>query len=110
MNRSEMQQVLLNLLNNAIHAVRDRSNGQRQILIQGRRAVGGIEISVSDTGAGVPPSSRSQLFELLSVSMNKGMGLGLWLCKHIVSRHGGKIWYEEREGGGAKFAFVIPAK
>ena len=52
---------------------------------------------------------KSQLFELLSTTKQTGMGLGLWLCKHIVTRYGGSIYYEDAKDGGAKFVMELPA-
>jgi signal transduction histidine kinase len=56
----------------------------------------------------VPAEFRSHLFELLSTTKKSGMGLGLWLCKHIVTRYDGSIQYEDALGGGATFIFELP--
>ena len=63
---------------------------------------------VSDNGTGVPLEFKPHLFELLSSTRQAGMGLGLWLCKHIVTRNGGLIYYEEAHGEGAKFVVKFP--
>ncbi len=107
-NRSEIQQVLLNLINNAIQSLSSTNNQQKIITIDGRYIQGGIEISVMDNGPGLSEGAQSHLFELLSTERHKGMGLGLWLCKHIVMRHGGKIFYQARLEGGAQFTLVLP--
>ena len=65
-------------------------------------------VTVADNGDGIPEASQKQLFELLSSSKSSGMGLGLWLCKHIVTRHGGSIVFEPNPGGGAKFLVRFP--
>jgi len=65
-------------------------------------------LSVSDNGPGVPADFKSQLFELLSTTKQTGMGLGLWLCKHIVTRYSGSIHHEDAIGGGAKFVVEFP--
>jgi signal transduction histidine kinase len=67
------------------------------------------QLSVTDNGSGVAAEFRPQLFELLSTTRQTGMGLGLWLCKHIVTRYGGTIHYEEPVGGGAQFLIKLPA-
>lgn len=107
-NRSEIQQVMLNLMNNAIQALSSANIKGKTITVDGRYIQDGIEISVTDNGPGLSEGAQSHLFELLSTERHKGMGLGLWLCQHIVMRHGGKIWYEKQGQGGAKFSFVLP--
>jgi signal transduction histidine kinase len=107
-NRSEIQQVMLNLMNNAIHALNSANTRGKSITVDGRYIQDGIEISVIDNGPGLTEGAQARLFELLSTERHKGMGLGLWLCQHIVIRHGGKIWYEKQDQGGAKFSFILP--
>ena len=107
-NRSEIQQVMLNLMNNAIHALNSANTRGKTITVDGRYIQDGIEISVIDNGPGLTEGAQARLFELLSTERHKGMGLGLWLCQHIVMRHGGKIWYEKQVQGGAKFSFILP--
>ena len=107
-NRSEIQQVLLNLLNNAIQALNSSSQAHKKIVIEGRHTVNGIEISIADNGDGISAETQAHLFELLAESQKQGMGLGLWLCKHIIMRHGGSIWFEPHATGGAKFLFQLP--
>ena len=107
-NRSEMQQVFLNLMNNAIQALASSKQTNKQIRIEGCQVSEGIELSFSDNGDGVSQEVQSHLFELLSDSKSRGMGLGLWLCKHIVTRHGGAISYRANPGGGAQFMVYLP--
>jgi signal transduction histidine kinase len=107
-NSSEIEQVILNLLNNAIQALANAGTLQRRIAINATKDEHFIHLSVSDNGAGVPIEFKSQLFELLSTTKQTGMGLGLWLCKHIVTRYGGSIRYEDAIGGGARFVVELP--
>lgn len=107
-NRSEIQQVLLNLINNAIQALASSQQPAKKIWIDGRYTESGVELSIADNGDGISIQAQSNLFELLADSKKKGMGLGLWLCKHIVMRHGGAISYETHPGGGAKFIIKLP--
>lgn len=109
-NRSEIQQVLLNLINNAIQALTASQQANKKIWIEGRFTQLGVEVSIRDNGDGIPKSTQSNLFELLADSKKKGMGLGLWLCKHIVTRHGGAISFEPPPAGGAKFVIKLPLK
>jgi signal transduction histidine kinase len=108
-NSSEIEQVILNLLNNAIQALGNSGTLQRRIAINATKDEHFIHLSVSDNGAGVPDEFKSHLFELLSTTKQTGMGLGLWLCKHIVTRYGGSIHYEDAAGGGARFVVKLPA-
>lgn len=109
-NRSEIQQVLLNLINNAIQALSSSQQANKKIWIGARFTQSGIEISIADNGDGISKQAQSNLFELLADSKKQGMGLGLWLCKHIVTRHGGVISFESHPAGGAKFMITLPLK
>jgi C4-dicarboxylate-specific signal transduction histidine kinase len=109
-NRAEIQQVILNLINNATQALTDSLTIPRTLKIESYDVVGGVQILVVDNGPGIPAEAQSHLFELLTDSDKKlGMGLGLWLCQHIISRHGGHIAYEDALGGGAQFAIFLPS-
>ena len=107
-NSSEIEQVVLNLLNNAIQSLANSGGLNRRILIEATKANQVVQLSISDNGPGVSTEFKSQLFELLSTTKQTGMGLGLWLCKHIVTRCGGSIEYEDAIGGGAKFLVELP--
>jgi C4-dicarboxylate-specific signal transduction histidine kinase len=107
-NPTEIEQVILNLLNNAIQALANAGTLQRRIAIEAIKVGKFVQLSISDNGEGVPAEFKSQLFELLSTTKKTGMGLGLWLCKHIVTRYGGSIRYEDVFGGGARFVFELP--
>jgi len=107
---SEIQQTLLNLVNNAIQALDKSHKSDRRLSIEGVHLENGIQIAIADNGDGISPVAQAHLFELLSSTKNSGMGLGLWLCKHIVTRHGGAIWAETNSDGGAKFVFQLPSK
>lgn len=107
-NSSEIEQVILNLLNNAAQALSNSGTPQRRIVIEAINTGKSVQLSISDNGVGVPEDFKSQLFELLSTTKQTGMGLGLWLCKHIVTRYSGSISYEDATGGGAKFVVELP--
>jgi len=107
-NSSEIEQVILNLLNNAVQALANSGTLQRRIAIEAIKTGNSVQLSISDNGAGVSEGFKSQLFELLSTTKQTGMGLGLWLCKHIVTRYSGSIHYEDAAGGGAKFIVELP--
>jgi len=107
-NPSEIEQVILNLLNNAIQALAKSGTLQRRIAIEAIKTGKSAQLSISDNGTGVSLEFKSHLFELLSTTKQTGMGLGLWLCKHIVTRYGGSIHHEDAIGGGAKFVVEFP--
>jgi signal transduction histidine kinase len=108
-NRSEIQQVLLNIINNAIHALVGSKSSPKILTVEGVLINGDVQISVADNGSGIPQEMQSQIFELLASSKRNSMGLGLWLCRHIVNRHGGKIWFESSKDQGTKFIFTLPS-
>jgi signal transduction histidine kinase len=105
---SEIGQVILNLLNNAIQSLEGVKTSLRTIVIEAQKDQDSVLFSIRDTGAGVPAEFKQNLFELLNTTKQSGMGLGLWLCKHIVTRYEGSIWHEDVAGGGAQFHFRLP--
>jgi signal transduction histidine kinase len=107
-NSSEIEQVILNLLNNAIQALANIGGLTRRISIEAIKVGQSVRLSVSDNGSGVPTEFKPQLFELMSTTKQAGMGLGLWLCKHIITRYSGSIHHEDAVGGGAKFVIDFP--
>ena len=107
-NPAEIEQVILNLVNNAAQALANAGTLQRRIAIEAIKVGKSAQLSISDNGVGVPEDFKSQLFELLSTTKQTGMGLGLWLCKHIVTRYSGSIHHEDAIGGGAKFVVEFP--
>ena len=108
-NSAEIEQVILNLLNNAGQSLANSGTLQRRITIEAIKVGQSIRLSITDNGTGVPIEFKPQLFELLSTTKQTGMGLGLWLCKHIVTRYGGSIHYEDAIGGGAQFIVELPS-
>ncbi len=107
-NSSEFQQVILNLVNNAMDSLSQLNMMDKKILIQTKDLDGYVELSFSDNGPGVPQELIPSLFELMKTNKSAGMGLGLWLSKHIVERHQGKITYQAAPSGGAEFVIRLP--
>jgi signal transduction histidine kinase len=107
-NPSEIEQVILNLVNNAVQSLANSGTLQRRIAIEAHKSGKSVQLSITDNGSGAPLEFKPYLFEMLSSTKQTGMGLGLWLCKHIVTRYGGSIHYEDAVGGGAKFIFELP--
>jgi signal transduction histidine kinase len=108
-NAAEIEQVILNLINNAIQALANSGTLQRRIAIEATKSGQLVRLKISDNGDGVSDEFKSHLFELLSTTKQSGMGLGLWLCKHIITRYGGTIFYEDAVSGGATFVFELPS-
>ena len=108
-SRGELQQVILNLINNAIQALSSSSAKPRTLQIESEDVSDGVEIRFIDNGSGVSKDAKSHLFELFANNNKKmGMGLGLWLCQHIITRHGGSIQYRDGMAGGAQFIVFLP--
>ncbi|NCW13484.1 MAG: sensor histidine kinase, partial [Chitinophagia bacterium] len=105
-NPTEFQQVLLNLFSNSIHALSNSNNDPKKITLEASKIASKIRITITDNGNGITKEFQPNLFELLSTTKQTGMGLGLWLCKHIINRQNGNIWYEENEMG-AKFVIEL---
>jgi two-component system sensor kinase FixL len=107
-DRIQLQQVILNLVRNAMDAIVEAGRQDGRIRIRAYVADDGrsVEISVADNGVGVPPG-RS-LFEPLSSSKADGLGLGLSICANIVQAHGGRIWLQSSQSGATEFRFSLP--
>jgi signal transduction histidine kinase len=106
-DRVQVQQVLMNLMLNGIEAMSD-SGGVLTIESQSG-ADGAIQISVNDTGPGLPPDKADQIFDAFYTTKPQGSGMGLAICKSIVESHDGRIWASGKGGCGAMFHFTLPA-
>lgn len=106
-DRVQVQQVLLNLIRNAIESIADGPNREVTIATQPGEP-GQAVVRVADRGPGVSPAVAARLFEPFTTTKKSGMGVGLSICRTIVEAHGGRIWLEETPGGGATFAFTLP--
>ncbi|MEN2784913.1 PAS domain S-box protein [Sphingomonas qilianensis] len=107
-DRVQIQQVIVNLLRNAVDAV--ETTLERDVTVTtARREAGMIEIAVADTGSGIDPAQLPRLFDAFATTKANGMGLGLSICRTIVEAHGGRIWAEPQTGGGSVFRFTVPS-
>ena len=107
-NAPEIQQVLLNILNNAIRALSTIERTNKEITIETARDQESVSLSITDNGPGISKDQQAQIFEFSSSEKRNGMGLGLWLCKQLVTRNNGAIAYQDMPEGGVKFLIRLP--
>ncbi|HWH18404.1 MAG TPA: PAS domain-containing protein [Allosphingosinicella sp.] len=106
-DRIQVQQVLINLIRNSMQAM--QSVERREIVVEARKASDAfVEVSVADTGDGISPEVRDALFSPFQGTKADGLGIGLSISRTIIEAHGGKIWAEDRDGGGSVFRFTLP--
>ena len=103
-DRIELQQVMLNLVLNAVEAMSGVDEGERDLLITtGKNESGGIHVSVQDSGPGLAPEVQKNLFKAFQTTKPNGLGLGLSICRSIVERHGGRLWATANAPRGTVF-------
>lgn len=107
-NRTEMHQVIVNLLRNAIDAVSLKQSSSGAVTLRSRIDPEHVEIVVEDSGIGLPPGFEEKVFEPYYTTKPNGLGMGLTISRSIVETHGGRLWAESREGEGATFRFTLP--
>ncbi len=105
-DRIQIQQVLLNLMRNAVEAMEGAARRELRVVTK-VRTDGMAEVSVKDTGPGLAPEVSAQLFQPFVTTKKQGMGVGLSICRTIVESHGGHIWTEPMPGGGTAFRFTL---
>jgi PAS domain S-box-containing protein len=108
-DRVQLQQVILNLLINAVEAMSEMSEGPRELLISTAKTDSGIVVSVRDSGPGLMPEGAEQLFESFYTTKPGGLGMGLSICRSIIEAHGGRLWASANEPRGAVFQFTLTA-
>jgi signal transduction histidine kinase len=108
-DRVQLQQVILNLIVNAVQAMSGVSGGARELLIStGAPETDGVLVSVRDSGPGLPPSRVERLFDAFYTTKAEGMGMGLSICRSIIEAHGGRLWASANLPSGAIFQFTVP--
>jgi two-component system sensor kinase FixL len=104
-DKIQIQQVLLNLMRNAIEAMEGSDRRELELATTGRGEF--VEFSVADTGPGLAPEVAGQLFQPFVSTKHQGMGVGLSICRTIVESHGGRLWTTPNPGGGTVFRFTV---
>jgi C4-dicarboxylate-specific signal transduction histidine kinase len=108
-DRVQLQQVILNLILNAVEAMRCLDEEARELRISTKTdASNAVLVAVRDTGPGLDPTSVDRLFEAFYTTKPEGMGMGLSICRSIIETHGGRLWATANEPRGAVFQFTLP--
>jgi C4-dicarboxylate-specific signal transduction histidine kinase len=107
-DRVQMQQVLINLIQNACDAMTDAGAEHRIVLAAEQNGDDKVTVTVADSGGGLPAELNGSLFEPFITTKPQGLGLGLAICQSILAAHGGEIWCANNPGGGAIFGFSLP--
>jgi C4-dicarboxylate-specific signal transduction histidine kinase len=108
-DRVQLQQVILNLIVNAVEAMSGVSEGSRELLIgTGKDGSSGVLVAVQDSGPGLNPKGFERLFDTFYTTKPGGMGMGLSICRSIIEAHGGRIWVSRTAGPGATLQFTLP--
>ena len=108
-DRVQLQQVVLNLLLNALEAMGTVEAAPRELLISTNQAKTGVLVAVRDSGPGIHPEHLERVFDSFYTTKSSGTGMGLSICRSIIDAHGGRLWVEANEPRGAIFQFTLPA-
>jgi signal transduction histidine kinase len=108
-DRVQLQQVMLNLILNAIEAVISVDDGPREMVISTESSPSeGLLTVVGDSGPGVAPEDRERVFESFYTTKASGVGFGLSICRSIIQAHGGRLWADAPQPHGTVFKFTLP--
>jgi C4-dicarboxylate-specific signal transduction histidine kinase len=107
-DRVQLQQVILNLTRNAIDAMACVEGRSRVLTASSKAADHHVSVAIADTGPGIDPANRERLFDPFFTTKGSGLGLGLPICRKIVTVHGGRLWVEENKTFGTTFILILP--
>jgi PAS domain S-box-containing protein len=108
-DRVQVQQVVLNLILNAVEAMGSVEAGTRELVLSTEQDPTGVLVAVRDSGPGIDPTHLERVFEAFYTTKSSGTGMGLSICRSIIDAHGGRLWAEANEPRGAVFQFTLPA-
>jgi len=109
-DRVQLQQVMLNLILNAIEAMSGVDDDLRELTISSESSPAAVLcVAVSDSGPGFAPEDRDRIFESFYTTKASGLGIGLSICRSIIEAHGGRLWADARQPRGAVLRFTLPA-
>jgi len=111
-DRVQLQQVLLNLILNGCEAMAGVVQKERELLLTTQSIDDGrfVLVCITDQGPGIPPEDLERVFDAFYTTKAQGLGVGLSVCRGIISAHGGRLWAANNQGAGARFCFSLPAK
>jgi signal transduction histidine kinase len=109
-DRIELQQVVLNLLLNALDALKEVPESRRTVILEVKPVHGMIRVAVADSGLGLATGDPDRVFEPFYTTKREGLGMGLSICRSIIRAHGGDLWAENNDEGGATFYFTLPVR
>ena len=107
-DRVQLQQVVLNLVLNAVEAMGSVESGARELSISTAKDRTGVLVAVRDTGPGIDPAHLERIFEAFYTTKSSGVGMGLAICRSIIDAHGGRLWVDANRPRGAIFQFTLP--
>jgi signal transduction histidine kinase len=107
-DRVQLQQVILNLIANAIEAMSAIRDAPRQLVILSANDGSKVRVEVRDSGPGVDPDGAERIFESFYTTKAEGIGMGLWICRSIIEAHGGRLWVAPNSPQGSAFHFSLP--
>ena len=108
-DRVQLQQVVLNLVLNAVEAMGSVAEGARTLTIRTENDAAGILVVVHDSGPGIDPEHLQRVFDPFYTTKDSGLGMGLSICRSIIAAHGGRLWADADQPRGAVFQFTLPA-
>jgi PAS domain S-box-containing protein len=108
-DRIQLQQVVMNLLLNAVEAMGSVERKPRELLISTKQDHTGVLVAVRDSGPGIDPSHLERVFDAFFTTKSNGTGMGLSICRSIIKAHGGRLWAETNEPRGTVFQFTLPS-
>jgi signal transduction histidine kinase len=109
-DRVQLQQVVLNLILNAVEAMGSLEEGPRALVISAEQSqTNGVHVAVRDSGPGIDREHLERVFDAFYTTKSSGVGMGLSICRSIIDAHGGRLWAEANEPRGAVFQFTLPS-